>query len=133
MLAPQDLKDWPTGAGELVLRLQDDTLVSACQGAGSRPDATTEDLGIVGPCQSLLSRNRVPAMPAQHLRLGVIDKGRELALVPEVHPVRKALPDVPCLSGSWRCLQDDQDKDQGLVGILGAGLHPLEIPEGGRK
>jgi hypothetical protein len=68
------------------------------------------------------------AVPALHLRLGIIYEGSQLALVPEVHPVHQAPPDVPGSLDPWHRLQDDSDKHQGPLGILYVGDWQADNP-----
>ena len=132
VLAPKHLKDRPARFGAFVVRLKDAALISAGQGADGLPETPTEDLGIESSCLGLLVGGRVGAMTALALQLCIIDQGIVVALVPEVHPLRKTLADVSGPLDSWCRLEYDGYKNQGSFGVPGAGFHPPELAsEGG--
>ena len=87
MLVSQDFEDRPTGLRAGIVGLQDASLIPIRQVAHCGPDAAAEDFRVEGPCLRLIVLDGVRAVPALHLRLGVVDEGSVLALVPEVHPV----------------------------------------------
>jgi hypothetical protein len=66
-------------------------------------------------------------MTARQLRLGVIYEGSELALVPEIHPVQEALPDVSGSLDPLCRLKDDSNEHQGSLGVPVAGLDAAEL------
>jgi hypothetical protein len=69
----------------------------------------------------------VVAVPALHLRLGIIHEGSELAPLPEFHPVLEALPDVSGLLDPRCRLKDDSHKHWRPLGVPGAGLNAAEL------
>jgi hypothetical protein len=127
MLAPQDFEDWPAGLCAGVVWLEYASLIAVRQVAYCGPEAPAEDLLVVCTSQGLLIRDGVRALPALHLSLGVIYKGNELVPIPEVHPVRQSLPDVPGSLDPWCRLQDNGDEHQRPLGVPSAGLNAAEL------
>ncbi len=87
MLVSQDFEDRPTGLRAGIVGLQHASLIPIRQVAHCGPDAAAEDFRVEGPGLRLIVLDGVRAVSALHLRLGVVDEGSVLALVPEVHPV----------------------------------------------
>ncbi len=90
--------------GAEVVRLEDSSLPALGQGMDGCPEAPAQDFGVIAPGYGLRVRGWVGAVAALDLRFCIVNQGSELALVPEVHPVRETLPDVPCTLDSWCCL-----------------------------